>query len=97
VRFRGAAGRERQQLRWLAFAVTLMLAGWLAAGVAVLAVAIVAGDAVDAAVGGGLPGFVAILLLLGLVGGAVGGAVEGAALRRSLDAHGPASRRGEVS
>jgi DNA-binding SARP family transcriptional activator len=28
LRFRGAAGRERQQLRWLAFAVLLMLAGF---------------------------------------------------------------------
>ncbi|HZC99563.1 MAG TPA: hypothetical protein VFA46_05045 [Actinomycetes bacterium] len=73
----------------------LFLAGaaaWLAAAVAVLAVALFAGDLIFAALGQpddasavGFMSYVAFLTLLGVVGGAVGGAIEGAALRRRMD------------
>lgn len=65
----------------------LFLAGigaWLAAGVAGLAVAVLAGDAIDSVAGSGLSGFVAVTTTIGLVAGAVGGAIEGAALRRRI-------------
>jgi hypothetical protein len=67
------------------------IGGWLAAGVAVAVVAIVAGDAIHQLLGapedGTVPGvvlFASFLALLGVVGGAVGGSIEGAALRRRL-------------
>lgn len=65
------------------------IGGWLAAGVAVAVVAILAGDAIHQLLGapedGTVPGitlFASFLALLGVVGGAVGGSIEGAALRR---------------
>lgn len=60
-------------------------AGWLAAGIAGVAPAFLLGDTIDAAFGGGVTGFVAILLMIGLVAGAVGGALEGLALRTRID------------
>lgn len=69
------------------------IVGWLLAGVAVGAVAVLAGDRLHQLFGAPEDGtamgavfFVFILTLLGVVGGAVGGAVEGAALRRRLEA-----------
>ncbi len=71
----------------------LYLAGigaWFAAAVAVLAVAILAGDAffeaLDTEEGTivGLGAFTAFLALLGVVGGAVGGTIEGLALRKRI-------------
>jgi len=68
------------------------IVGWLLAGVAVGAVAVLAGDGLHHLFGAPKDGtalgtvfFVFILTLLGVVGGAVGGAVEGAALHRRLD------------
>ncbi len=67
------------------------IGAWLAAAIAVLAVAIFTGDAIFDALGQpeegtmfALVSFTAFLALLGLVGGAVGGAIEGAALRRRI-------------
>jgi hypothetical protein len=60
--------------------------GWIVAGVATIAVAIVLGDAVDAAFGSGVAGFVAVTAVIGLVGGAVGGVIEGRALARRIGA-----------
>lgn len=69
----------------------LGIGAWLAAAIAVLAVAIFTGDAIFDALGQpeegtmfALVSFTAFLALLGLVGGAVGGAIEGAALRRRI-------------
>ncbi len=59
-----------------------VIGAWVTAAIALLAVAILAGDAIDAAFGSGITGFIAITLVLGLVAGVVGGALEGAALRR---------------
>lgn len=58
---------------------------WLVAAVAAIAPAVLVGDAIDAAFGSGVTGFVAILLLIGLVGGAVGGAGEARALRSRIN------------
>lgn len=61
------------------------IGAWLAAGIAALLVAIVAGDAIAEAFGGdGTGGFVAITVTIGVVAGCVGGGLEGAALRRRI-------------
>ena len=60
------------------------IGAWVTAAVALLAVAILAGDAIDAAFGSGITGFVAVTLVLGLVAGTVGGAIEGVALRSRI-------------
>ena len=69
------------------------IGAWLAAAVAVLAVAIFIIDPIFETLGlaeaeegtiAALVSFTAVLALLGLVGGAVGGAIEGAALRRRI-------------
>ncbi|WP_052668510.1 hypothetical protein [Nitriliruptor alkaliphilus] len=59
-------------------------AGWLAAGIVAIIPAALFGDTIDAALGD-LGGFVAILLMIGLVAGAVGGALEALALGNRID------------
>ncbi len=60
------------------------IGAWVTAAVTAVAVVIPTGDAIDAAFGSGVTGFVAVTLVIGLVAGAVGGAIEGAALRRRI-------------
>ena len=59
-------------------------AAWLVAAIVAIVPAALLGDTIDAALGG-LGGFVAILLMIGLVGGAVGGALEALALRNHIN------------
>ncbi len=70
--------------------ILLGLGGWVLAGLAASASAILVADVILVGALGlhhwvdGVGGFVAILALVGLVGGAVGGAVEGAAIGSRL-------------
>jgi hypothetical protein len=57
---------------------------WLLASVVAIVPAALLGDAIDGALGGGVAGFVGVLLIIGLVGGATGGSLEALALRRRL-------------
>jgi hypothetical protein len=63
---------------------TIGAAAWLAAGIVAIIPAALFGDAIDATLGG-LGGFVAILLMIGLVAGSVGGALEALALRKHIN------------
>jgi hypothetical protein len=59
-------------------------ARWLVAAVVAIVPAALLGDAIDAALGGGVAGFVGVAALLGLTGGAAGGALDARSLRKHL-------------
>ncbi len=80
-------------VQWLGLRSRIDRAGWLVpasvlgliiGGVVAIGLAMVVGDALDAAFGSGVTGFAAVLTMLGVVGGAVGGAINGAVLLRLL-------------
>jgi hypothetical protein len=75
----------RHHLRRPGLLTALGAGAWAVAAVAAIVPAALFGDAIDAALGSGVPGFVAILLMVGLVGGAVGGALEALSLRARID------------
>lgn len=63
---------------------TTAAAGWLLASIVATVPVALLGDAIDAALGGGVAGFTGVLLIIGLVGGATGGAFEALALRSRI-------------
>ncbi len=65
--------------------VVIGAAGWLVAAVVAIVPAALLGDAIDGVLGGGVTGFVTVLLMIGLVGGGAGGALEALALRHRID------------
>lgn len=74
----------RRHLRRPSLLMALSTGSWLVAAIAAVVPATLFGDAIDAAFGSGVPGFMAVLLMIGLVGGTVGGALEAISLRTGL-------------